>query len=643
MPFSLRALISKIFRSYSLWFLLMAIVLLVFGQWLTDGLAQQKSRSTAQRRSSVSKPGPKGSTASPAKAATVQQQVNADGSITGSPWFGEAGIVETTADIMERDASLRANGIRSIRQMEKNSRRESENEREKVDREHLPQNPEALPGVQWPPAETAGMMDKAKEETSHLFLPPSLHPSVSPSPRLSVTPSPSLAFTGATLSDTRAFPPDAMGAVGPTQFLMAVNGRIRVFNKTTGAIGQLDADIDVFFNSVRAGSITTDPRVRYDRLSGRWLIVLINTAQSNNRVLLAVSDSATINTATVWTFYQFQHNQVSPSGDNGCFADFPTLGIDANALYVGLNQFCNRAFSNTTAFVVRKSSILSGGQIVVSAFRNLVDTSGSTLRNGIFTPQGVDNYAANSTEGYFVGTDANSLGRLVLRRVTNPGGVPVISANIYLNVLATSQPITVRHRGNINGVNGRLDAIDDRLTMAQFRQGSIWTAHNISVNNEGTVEAPRTRNGIRWYEITGVNTNSPSLKQAGTLFTPTTTNTEDERNYFMPSLAISGQGHVLLGGNTAGTNEYINAMIANRLADDPLGTLQSPVPISSSPAPYNPSSDSGNLGGRRRWGDYSFTSVDPCDDMTLWTVQQFADAANSYGLRVAKIPAPPPA
>lgn len=645
MPFSLRALMFNLPRSRRLWLLLLAVGLFAPGLWLTDGLAQQKSRSTVKRRSSVGKPSPKGTSSPPSRTAAARQQVNADGSITGSPWFGEPGIVETTADIMERDASLRANGIRSIRQMEKNSRREFENEGERVDREHLPQNPDALPGAQWPPAGTERLKESGIEEqrtdSPSISSPP--YPSVAPSLRPSITPSPTLAFTAATLADTSAFPPDAMGAVGPTQFLLAVNGRIRVFNKSTGSIGQLDADIDVFFNSVRAGSITTDPRVRYDRLSGRWLIVIINTAQSNNRVLLAVSDSATINTATVWTFYQFQHNQVSPSGDNGCFADFPTLGIDANALYIGLNQFCNRAFSNTTAFVIRKSSILSGGQIVVSAFRNLVDTSGSTLRNGIFTPQGVDNYAANSTEGYFIGTDANSLGRLVLRRVTNPGGVPVMSANIYLNVLATSQPITVRHRGNINGVNGRLDAIDDRLTMAQFRQGSIWTAHNISVNNEGTVEAPRTRNGIRWYEITSVNTNSPSLKQAGTLFTPTTTNTEDDRNYFMPSLAISGQGHVLLGGNTAGTNEYINAMIASRLANDLLGSLQLPVPISSSPAPYNPSSDSGNQGGRRRWGDYSFSSVDPCDDMTLWTVQQFADAANSYGLRVAKIPAPLPA
>ena len=48
-------------------------------------------------------------------------------------------------------------------------------------------------------------------------------------------------------------------------------------------------------------------------------------------------------------------------------------------------------------------------------------------------------------------------------------------------------------------------------------------------------------------------------------------------------------------------------------------------------APYN------------RWGDYSYTSVDPADDMTLWTIQEFCNSANSYGVQVARLLAPPPA
>ena len=55
----------------------------------------------------------------------------------------------------------------------------------------------------------------------------------------------------------------------------------------------------------------------------------------------------------------------------------------------------------------------------------------------------------------------------------------------------------------------------------------------------------------------------------------------------------------------------------------------------SSSTAYNP--------GLSRWGDYSFVSLDPLDDMTLWTVQEFCDDANSYAVQVAKLLAPPPA
>ena len=56
---------------------------------------------------------------------------------------------------------------------------------------------------------------------------------------------------------------------------------------------------------------------------------------------------------------------------------------------------------------------------------------------------------------------------------------------------------------------------------------------------------------------------------------------------------------------------------------------------------YNPPSDAGGASGRR-WGDYSYTSLDPEDDMTMWTIQEFCDATNSYGVRAAKLLAPPP-
>jgi len=220
-----------------------------------------------------------------------------------------------------------------------------------------------------------------------------------------------LNFLGATLADTEiSFPPDSMGAAGPSQFIVALNGRIRSFNKSTGvADGGINANTDVFFKSVltppATNNFSSDPHIRYDRLSGHWFVVLIDvpgfTGSQPNRVIIAVSGSSTITPSTVWTFFQFQ-------GDSTFFADYPTLGIDAHALYIGVNLFGSGrrgTFGGTTAFVVRKSSILGAGPIVVTTFANLVGKSMGHA-TGPFAPQGVDNYDPASTEGYVIGVDA---------------------------------------------------------------------------------------------------------------------------------------------------------------------------------------------------------------------------------------------
>ena len=563
------------------------------------------AQQTSARRSPASRSSNKPAT-SPRREPIRTLQVTPQGDTIGSPWTGQQGVRETTDEIMRRQRAVGS---------QKPEPEETEAEKDLPRRDLLPLNPLSPQESQWPPRKT----------------------SEPPSPVLASPQTLGLNFTGATLGETGAFPPDTMGAVGPTQFVVAVNNRIKVFDKTTGVAGALNATTNTFFNSVRNGISTSDPRVRYDRLSGRWFIIIINVS-TPNRVLLAVSDNATITAGTVWTFFFFQQDQVSPIGESGCLSDYPTLGIDANALYIGVNQFCP-SFGGTTAFVVRKSSVLGAGPIVTSAFRGLTGTPGGS---GLYTPQGVDNYDSSATEGYFVGVDNATFGTLVVRRVSDPGGTPVLSPNAFITVPSTSFPLTVPHLGNTNGTNGRLDGLDDRLFAAHIRNGRLWTAQNISVDNTGTTVGVRTRNAARWYELSGLNTGAPTLVQAGTLFAATPANSEDDRHYWIPSIMVSGQGHAALGVSAAGTNEFVNAATVGRLASDPLGTLGAPILYTSSATAYNPPGNTGDTRGRRRWGDYSYTSLDPCDDMTMWTIQEFTDSLDSYGARIVKLIAPPP-
>jgi hypothetical protein len=457
-------------------------------------------------------------------------------------------------------------------------------------------------------------------------------------------------FLCANLADTNTYPPDTMGAAGPSQFLVGVNSRIRSFDKVTGSSdGGLNADMDVFFNSVRNNQPTTSPRVRFDRLSGRWFVTVINFSDSlvNNRVLVAVSSGPTISIGTIWTFYYFQHDLDQPSGDTGLFFDSPTLGVDANALVIGGNMFdASAVYQGTSVHLVRKSQVLSGagGNLVVGgyvvAYRNLTITPDGA---GLYTPQGVDNLSANApTETWLIGVN-NVLpvtNELVLRKFTfsAPGAWPPssISFDLILPVPATALPLTIPHLGNTGGPDGQLDALDDRLFDAKLRNGHIWTAHNIAVDATGAGSDAGDRDGARWYEI-DVTGAAPALTQSGTLFDPAAAN---PRFYWIPSIMVSGQGHAAIGASAAGATQYINAVTAGRFASDPAGELQSPLLFTQSATAYNPAADPGPA---RRWGNYSFTSLDPNDDMTMWTIQEYCNAADSYGLRVVQLIAPAPA
>jgi hypothetical protein len=542
--------------------------------------------------------------------ALLAQAASEGNSVTGVPVTGAAGITEKVSDIMARarvdDAKPRG-GPRIKYEFENEYRNPKDN----------PDSPDA---AFWPaaPGQNGG---------SEAGVTPSAAQTVS-------TPN----FTAATLADANAFPPDTMGTVGPTQFIVAINGRIRSFNKTTGvADGALDVSTDTFFTSVMtppvASNFTSDPRIRYDRLSGRWFLIIIDVPGGAgtlaNRVLVAVSSGSTIASSASFTFYQFQMSGT-------LFADYPTLGIDANALYIGGNMFTLAgSFSSTLGSVVRKSSVLSGGPIVTTTFTLLASASGA----GPFTPQGVDNYDPAATEGYFVGVDNATFGTLMVNRVSNPGTTPTVSANLAVTVPSTLFPLVVPHSGNTGGNNGRLDGLDDRLFAAHARNGRIWTAHNIGTTSAGVASGTRTRDSVRWYEL-GTLTTTPTLIQSGTIFNTATTNPEF---YFIPSVMVSGQGHAAFGFSMAGLALTPNAGTIGRLSGDAAGTVQTPiVNYSSSTATYNPPSDTGAANGSRRWGDYSYTSLDPCDDMTMWTIQEFANATNSYGVRAVRLLAPAP-
>ena len=485
------------------------------------------------------------------------------------------------------------------------------------DRRQLKDNPDAASTSRWPPRTAA--RDSGPSLLTRF---------IEAAPNTEVANSTDVPFT----------PPDTMGDIGPAQYVVALNGLIRTISRDTGVKDDvLNVPLDVFYGRTDTG----DPRVRYDRRTGRWFVLAFTIAAPNSYVL-AVSSGGVISASTSWFIHEWINTRTAGGvpGAAGCLGDYPTLGIDEDALYIGVNQFCGGdlntvTFDSSSAYVVRKSAL--PGSLVVFQFDGLMTAIDAT---GPFTPQGVDNMDAGTDTGYFIGVDGAMFSLLQMRRVTNPGGTPSLSANIPITVTSTQYPVHVSQPG----VTQRLDGLDDRLLQAVIRQGRLWTSHGIGVNASGVASASATRTATRWYELQDLGTTAlapaPAVRQSGTVFDATS----QTLSYWMSAINVNGQGHAAMGLTRAGagTGGHANAAFTGRLATDTLGTMASPLLYTANTSftlntGIQPSSNV------KRWGDYSYTSVDPKDDMTMWTLQEYVAADNRWAIRLVKLRPPPPA
>ncbi|MCW5936588.1 MAG: hypothetical protein KIT11_04700 [Fimbriimonadaceae bacterium] len=463
-------------------------------------------------------------------------------------------------------------------------------EEQELGRENLPLAKEALPGNRYPMDEGPASGPLAPQTLGRSFVG-----------------EPATQYT----------PPDSFGSIGPTQVCTFVNGMINWRDKD-GNLGPRITS-QAFFSSVGGGSDAIDPRATYDPLSQKWYIVAI-TFNAPNRICLAVSNGPTITNQSNFTFWYYQVP--------GAFSDYESCGVDRYGVIVGENTFNTSlsAFLGTAVTVIPKANLVGSG--LVTGFRF---TTGGTSGTAPFSPRGVDNPDPNAPESYIIGPNQGATGQLVMRKLSWSNNVPSISGNIVINVPATSVP------GNIPSNGGSQPSLGDRIFHAQIRlnrKTNTWTltcahATNCDQNGNANGGVGATRVGMRWYELVNLTNATPTLRQAGTLFDPASSGFQ---YYWMGSCAMTGQGHLAIGANSANSSTFIRAIHAGRLFGAPLGQTGAPETYFQSTAGYNAG----------RWGDYSGTFVDPADDQTVWTIQETVASAGVWSTRWAELKAPAP-
>ncbi|HKB02058.1 MAG TPA: dockerin type I domain-containing protein [Gemmataceae bacterium] len=413
------------------------------------------------------------------------------------------------------------------------------------------------------------------------------------------------------------------GSVGPNHYAQFMDGRYVVFDKA-GNIVEQNTDA-TFWNE--AGITTTvtvaglsQPRIVYDVLTDRWFAMQINLAATGNLVLVGRSDTA--DPSGTWKALTYTAS--------GQFGNFPTLGIDANGVYIGTANFINRDTpfpTGVTLTSIPKSDLLLATPTLANRTTFVQNAPGVTMG---WAPQVVTNFNSSPTYASIVATDYNLFDQIDRTKITGTGGAgATLGTTSALLTSPTSLPGKSRQPDGTRQISG---ADDDRYTGASIQVGDlIYSAHGISVNASGQAVTANTTS-TNAIHLVVIRDSTNLVVAQGTYF-------NSSYDYIYPSVAANQYGDIMIGFNRSGLSATDGQLGAYAVyarinpANPTSITFGQEVQLRGGQAD-NYHQQGGTL---EPWGPYSATSVDPTNPLAFWTTQEFAQTDIAWGTQLTQL------
>lgn len=417
-----------------------------------------------------------------------------------------------------------------------------------------------------------------------------------------------------------SIPPDTMGAVGPNHLMVMLNTQVRIQDKTGTTLSTVTLNTFWTAGTGLSGN-PFDPHLVYDSLSGRWMATIDADAQlATSAVWFAISD--TDNPTDNWTFYAFDADSA-----NLLWADYPGFGINSTWIAITNNMFTNsgNTFSGAAMWVIDKSTALAGGALTITTFPAGFDLAGG-FRG--FTLQPSLTFDAAETTLYII--DGNSVssggvGLLRLSQITGSGPSPSWSVLPGSSVISGSGFFFTTQTYNLTqvdadqmGITTDVETNDPRLLNAVYRNGRLWTTHSGGL----PFGAAADRTIVAWYEVNPGGMPTPVV-QSGTVG-----GSSAGTHFFFPSITVNANNDMALGFSYSDATQFVEAAFTGRESTDLAGTVGTVITCKAGESSYSKFFS----GTRNRWGDYSATVVDPVDDLTFWTLQEYAETNVGGGI-----------
>jgi hypothetical protein len=432
-------------------------------------------------------------------------------------------------------------------------------------------------------------------------------------------PAPLFSFDGLTNVNS-VIPPDTQGDVGRTHYVQWVNISFQIFTKSGVSVYGPAAGNTLWqgFGGVCETRNDGDPITLYDSLADRWLMTQFALPGGANGYWQCLAVSQTSDPTGAWYRYAFQTSTTKMN-------DYPHFGVWPDGYYMTANLFQGFAWAGVGAYVFDRAQMLSGNTATMQFFElPTTDWGGmlpSDLDGPIPPPAGSPNYFLEVVDGAWPGqtNDELHLHRFHVDWV-NPANSTFTWPPIQIPVAAFDGILCNFSQNCIRqpGTGVGLDAIADRM-MYRLSYRNFVTHESLVVNH--TVDLGADVAGVRWYELRSPNT-APVIYQQGT-YGPS-----DGLSRWMGSLAMDGQGNMLLGFSSSGPNwpDYPGIRYTGRLAGDPLGQMPQGEGVFWAGTGSQTSTSF-------RWGDYSMMGIDPVDDCTFWYTNEYYQTSSQASWR----------
>ena len=442
---------------------------------------------------------------------------------------------------------------------------------------------------------------------------PSLAPTgvETPQSTTAASPLPSSSFMGLDdipMADSMyiTIPPDVGGAVGRSRVMSGHNNNYRIFDKSDGSvISTLGTATFWAPSGETALNALTDPRTLYDPYNDRWIAVMQTFATGAGNILVGVSQTG--DPAGNWNLYRFA---------TGATIDFPNVGFNKNWIVVSINRYSVAgSFQRGITLIVNYPLARAGTGSGV-----LVTQQPGTH----FCSSPCVTYSATTDTLYLVTHLSSASGTYAIDTITGTPSSPSYSAGGTLTrpgggwVQPSSQilPQSAPNAGaSACGTPCSIETQDSQVRSAPvFRDGSIYYTQTVGLPSSGLAHT-----SAQW---TRLGAPGGAFLDGGRIDDPTATSTNGGKWYAYPHIAVNAAGDFMVGYSQFSSAQHPAAGYSMHLAGDAAGTVRDPVVYKAGDDYYH--KDFGS--GRNRWGDFSAAQVDPSDDRSLWTLQEYAKA-----------------